>query len=326
MRGSGPILLLTVGMLLVAAVFLKGLAGDAEGDPRVSIDNGAAAGTLGLALLLEQHGVDVRAWKDHAAALPDGRALFVAPPPEASEWKEEEVDAVLERVRRGAFDALLICDERRARRAAMSAWWRRLGIVCGQGVEGNDSEVAHGTLPAYDATLRVRGRARVSPEKSDTLLPAWVDEGAHVVVLRGRLGAGAVTVLASPTVLANDGIGRADNARFFLSLVPPDARVVFDEAHHRLRGAETLDRAFAQTGPQVGTLALVLLVPFVLLGFVPRRGDAPDKERDPPFLAARRAARALAALYVRAGVADAHDADDRRAVDREPPPDRRSAA
>jgi hypothetical protein len=300
-RGSAPILVVTVGLLLVAAVFLRGLEGGEAADPTVSIDNGAPAGTLALWRWLPQRGVDVEAWRDHRAPIGEGRALLVVPPPQVSRWRGEEADAVLARVEAGGLDVVLLCDEDRRRRRALEAWWTRLGVRC-VAPDAATSRRARGTLPAFDAALFFRSATRVAPGDKHHAVPAWVDEDDHVVALRVAVGEGRVTVLSTSTLLSNDGIARADNARMFLGLIPEGGKVIFAEAHHNMRGADAIERAFSRTGPNVALAALVLLVPLVLLGFAPRRGDPPLGERRPPFLAARRSAEALAALYVRAGV------------------------
>lgn len=292
--------LAALAALLVGALLLKGITKDGPRDPRASADNGAPQGLLALALLLEGRGVQVEKRRDFDEPFPEGRSLLVVPPPEGSAWREREVSAVLERVREGDVDVMVLCDEADVRTARLSAWLDALELRCAA-LEGEEKR-GRGTLPRYAAELFVRGGGRVELAEERSGVPAWIDDEGDAVVVRERVGAGAVTVVGSTTVVSNDGVAAEDNAGFFLSLVPEGARVVFDEAHHTVRSAAVLDEAFSGTGPKVALVALLLLVPAVLLGFAPRRGDPPAELPADTFLAARTAAEALAGLYLRAGV------------------------
>lgn len=318
MRGQGALVALAVAAVLVGALLLKGVAREPSSDPTASVDNGAPAGWLALRLLLEEREVPLVVRRAVSDAWPDGDALLVVPPPEAAGWTDSETTEVMTRVRAGQLSLLLVCDEDPLRNRRMARLLEAVGVACVPGAGAVDAS-ARGTLPAYRGTLLVRGTTRVATAGGSVAVPAWVDEDGDVVVRRRRVGAGEVTVLSSATVLANDGLARGDNAAFLLSLVPA-AGVVIDESHHKVRGAEVIERAFDTTGPKVASVALLLLVPFVLLGFAPRRGDPPPAEVEPEPFAARAQARALAALYTKAGVTPT-SAD---ALDREPSARRRS--
>lgn len=327
MRGQGVILGTAFAALLVGALFLQGIAQEGPSDPTPSTRNGAPAGWLALKLLLEQRGLEVRVREDLSAPLlqeGDGRALLVVPPPAASAWSEREVARALALVEEGRLSVLLSCDDDRAGSSRVQAWTRALGVRCTER-ELDGDERAEGTMPAYEGSLFVRGRGRVAPTDEAASVPAWALDEGDVLVLRQRRGLGELTVVGSPSVLANDGLGEADNARFLLSLVPavggvdavglvgPAGLVVIDESHHRIRGAEALDEALAGTGPRVALLALLLLVPAVLFGFAPRRGDPPPATEGARVGAAAAQARALAALYTRAGVEVGRTAVDPKA-------------
>lgn len=318
MKGQGTLVALAVAAVLVGALLLKGVAREPPSDPTASMDNGAPAGWLALRLLLEERGVSLVQRRAGDEPWPDGPALLVAPPPEAAGWRDAEAAAVLARVREGRLALLLVCDEEPLRNQRASRLFHLVGVSCAP--TGKPGSSARGTLPAYAHALSVQGTGRVTAAGDTLAVPAWVDDEGAAVVLRRRVGDGVVTVLSSATVLANDGLARAENAAFFLSLVPRTGPVLFDESHHKVRGIEVLQRAFDTTGPKVASVALLLLVPFVLLGFAPRRGDPPPAEGEPEPFAARAQARALAALYRKAGVRPARD----DALDPTPPARRRS--
>lgn len=307
MKGQGVLVALALAAVLVGAVLLKGVAREPPSDPTASTDNGAPAGWLALRLFLEEQEVALVVRRSAEEELPEGHALLLVPPPEAAAWRDSEVAEVLHHVREGHLSLLVVCDEDPIRNRRAARLLGGLGVECVPGV-GEPGASARGTLPAYAGALVVGGTARVRASGETVAVPAWVDEAGESVVLRRRVGSGWVTVLSSSTVLANDGLARGENAAFLLSLVPP-AGVIVDERHHRLRGVEVLERAFDTTGPKVASLALLLLVPFVLLGFAPRRGDPPPAEQGPEPYAARAQVHALAALYRKAGVRPVREAE-----------------
>ncbi len=301
MKGQGVLVAITVAAVLIGALLLKGLAQEPPADPTASTSNGAPAGWLALALLLDKRGVPLEVRRSFRAEWPEGPALVLVPPAEVSGWSEEEVSLLLERVRTASLEVVLVCDEDPTRNRRLAHWWSALDVDCAP-VAGAPGATAHGTMPAYPYRLFVRGRARAGSSGAALAVPAYVDDDGRGVVLRRPLGAGYVTVLSSSTLLANDGLAEAENAALLLSLVPAGGRVVVDESHHQQRGADVIERAFDAPGPKVGAVALLLLVPFVLLGFAPRRGDPPPSSSGPEPAAARAEARALAALYDKAGV------------------------
>lgn len=321
MRGQGFIVALAVTAVLVGALLLKGVAQEPPSDPTASVDNGAPAGLLALKLFLEKRGITVVVRRSFGEPWTEEPALLIVPPAEAAGWREDEVTAALERVEDGRLHVLVVCDEDASRNRRAGHWWSALGVSCAP-VGGAAHAQALGTMPAYTHRLVVPGTSRVSSVEGELAVPAYVDGDGKGVALRRPAARGFVTVLASSTLLANDGLAKGDNAAFLLSLVPEGGRVVVEESHHRVRGSEAIEKAFGATGPKVAGIALLLLVPFVLLGFAPRRGDPPPSSSQQEPAAARAQARALAALYEKAGVTpELSSALDRGASSR-----RRSAA
>lgn len=283
------------GALVLGALLLQGLAAGEASDPTASADNGAPQGLLALALFWEQRGHEVTRRHSFDVPWPEGEALVVVPPPEGSVWTAAEARALLDRVDRQGLLVLVACDEEPQRARRLEALLGALGARCEMADSGQRE--ASGTLPGFSARLFVRGGGRVTLTDDAPAIPAWTVEGGEGVAVRVYLGRGAVTVLGSASVLSNDGLAEGDNARFAAELLPAGARVVFDEAHHQVRGQQVLSEAFGGLGPRLAGLALALLVPAVLLGFAPRRGDAPPPAASDAFLATRTAAEALGALY-----------------------------
>lgn len=302
MNRAGPVVLLTVGLMFVGAAFLKGFADTNASDPKASVGNGAPRGLLALWLLLaaeKQPRVLLARFDD--APPPPGRNTLLVPPPEASAWLDDEVNHVMERVRQG--DRLVIlCDDDGPRTERLEALLDAAGATCFRAdVPIGDEAVtqATGVLPGYPQTLYVRGAGRVRPRPSAPSFTAWT-AAADGVVVRRQVGAGAVTVVSSATVLANDGLGEAENAAFALAALAPSpgGSVIIDERHHASRSqVAVLEAALRGAGPLTALLALILLVPLSLLALSPRPGDPPrvdDVRVGAPAAAAQ--ARALAAL------------------------------
>jgi hypothetical protein len=309
LRGQGWSLLVAFGVLLVGAVMLKGAAQDGPDNPTASAANGAPRGLLALHLWLEARGARVSLRHDHGTPLPEEDTLLIVPPPEASPWTAAEVDAALERVAAGTLDVLVVCDEDRGRNRRLGRWLRTFGVTC-ESLEGLPASQARGTLPGYPGFLHVRGTGRLSLGDDKLVVPAWVDERENVVVARKPSAGGSLTLLGTATVISNDGLAKLDNAAFLQTLMRKGVHVVLDEAHHRVRGADAFDRAFSRLGPRLAGIALLLLIPAVLFGFAPRKGDAPPAQTA-SVGAARAQAGALAALYRRVGARERKPIDPR---------------
>lgn len=304
---TGVMVALGLLMLSVGALLIKGFAAETKSDPTASVQNGAPEGMLAWRMLLENHQVKVTPIGDWQPLEDDTIEQVWVPPPQGSAWTPEEVRAILDDVNGGKLELVLLCDEDEARHRRLLAFENMLGVRCQNEHEGRElftaeppAQRARGTLPSYRATLEVTGTGRVNAPPEVLAIPAWVDEDQEVVVLRQPWGAGWVTVIGTTTLFANDGIARGDNAALAFTLLRDVRHIAFDEVHHSLRQNEVLARAFAGAAPRVAGFALLLLLPVVLLGFAPRRGEAPGPVPDDQFEAARTSVDALVALYARA--------------------------
>src|SRR5690606_15475978 len=115
------------------------------------------------------------------------------------------------------------------------------------------------------------------PEKVG-LLPLSVGDNALMadpapVVARATRGAGDVTVVASVSVVANDGLvgpsseASAAHLAFAAWLVGDAAVVAFDERHHLTRSKALFMKALTEgPGAKVALLCVLLLIPLSLLG------------------------------------------------------------
>jgi hypothetical protein len=304
-----PVVLFTVGLMIAGAAFLKGFGDTATNDPTASVLNGAPRGLLGLHLLLAAEGQRVHRLGafDEELPPPGGHTILV-PPPEKSAFTEVEARALLDRAAAGDR-IVVLCDDEEVRSDRLRPLVHLAGAECFRAdIPIGDTALteASGVLPGYERRLYVRGTGRVRPRADAPIFAAWLAGGDAVVLKRG-VGRGSITVVGSATVLANDGLARAENAAFALDTLA-DAReaggaVLFDERHHRSRSRAAVLRAAAEgTGPITALLVLALLVPLSLLALVPRPGDAPrpdDVRGGAP--AAEAQARALAALLFQTG-------------------------
>lgn len=294
--------------VVVGAMLLKGFAGDGPNNPVVSTSNGHPRGLLAALRLLERKGVDVTARRQHEDPIADG--LLIMPPPEAAWWSKQEVRSLLERVKTGAVDVLMLCDDNKARNRRFTELSRETGLACTTDAAPAISPVA--AVEGLTIETLTGGGLHVADDVPFTPLASTSpDDGAEPVdtLIARRWGEGEILVLASASALANDGLARAGNAAWLLRLVGGRA-VTIDDAHHQFRRTEVLSKAFGRPGPQAGLLALLLLVPLSLLAFLPRPGDAPPQPPPASPPAAQAAAEALAALYAEADL-DWPTANDR---------------
>ncbi len=210
--------------------------------------------------------------------------------------------ALLARVGAGELDLLVLCDDDKIRNRRFGEIGEQAGLACATDAAPSVAPVA--AVEGLTLETVVGGGMRMADEVPFTPLASTEpdDESDPVAVLVARAwGEGQIFLLASASVLANDGIGRAGNAAWLLRLVG-DRPVTIDEAHHQLRRAEVLRKAFGRPGPQAGLLALLLLIPLSLLSLAPRPGDPPAAPPPSSPPAAEAAAEALAALYAQAAL------------------------
>ncbi len=312
---AGRRLLVTLFLVVVGALLLKGVATEGASDPRASIDNGGPRGLLALATWLAGRGIVVDAIRAHGDLPASAPALLVVPPPEAARWREDEVAPLIARVRSGDLDVVILCDEDESKNGRLDAWRDATGLACAPGEPG-DGTVGWRALGDGEASLFLRREGRVLAKEGAPALPLFVDEAGHTRAAAIALGAGRVVLFGSTTPFSNDGLAQRDDAAVFLSLVRGGRAVFFDEAHHRTRGSDALAAAAAGPGPRTAFLALLLLVPLSLLSLAPRPGDPPRADDDYVPLAAASQARALAALVARLPTRASSDIG---AVDRDPP-------
>jgi hypothetical protein len=314
MKGLPRALAVTLVVLVLGALLLKGTADVGDGNPIASVDNGAPRGLLALRLLYEKHGIAVQVLREPTTSLAtalegvdvSAGALVIEPPPEASSFLDDEAAQLLDDAEAHSADLLVLCDDEAPRTDRLKVLLGTLHVECVRpdddvtidDMTTNAAKVALGVLPAWRAALSVHGAGRV--KVTVPALPAWT-VGDDVIVA-DVLGKNTRRwVVGSATVLSNDGVVEGDNAAFALSLVPAGGTVVVDERHHRSRAGNTLALALTHgAGPLTGLLALLLLVPLSLLSLAPRPGDGPGDDDDAPLvLAADRQARALAAFLSR---------------------------
>ena len=307
-------LVITLVVLFVGALLLKGNADVGDGNPIASVDNGAPRGLLALRMLYEKHGVSVVVMREPSASLSQvlegvdvsAGALVIEPPPESSTFLDDEVAQLLHDSDAYSADVLVLCDDEAVRTDRLKPLLTALDVACvhpdvdveGDTLAGGAPKTAHGLMPGWASELAVAGAGRVTV--TAPTLPAW-SVGDDVVVADSLGKAARRLVLGTTTVVSNDGLVEGDNAAFALSLVPAGGTVVIDERHHRSRAGSTLALALTRgAGPITGLLALLLLVPLSLLSLAPRPGDGPGDDDDAPLvLAADRQARALAAFLSR---------------------------
>jgi hypothetical protein len=157
--------------------------------------------------------------------------------------------------------------------------------------------------PALRVFARDGGRVVIDDEAAGVLPLSPVDDqaGGGVPGAVVAVGTGELVVLGSASVLANDGLAEADNARLLWWLTRGRARVVVDERHHLSRGAAAWQRASLQgPGPVTAIVCLLLLVPLAMLSLAPRRGEllADDDVLVPAAVARVRGLAALLASSV----------------------------
>lgn len=283
--------------LVVGALLLKGFAGEGPDNPVASVSNGHPRGLLALARWWEARHGGVVVRTSYADPIPDG--VLLVPPPEVGIWNEPETRALLTRVEQGDLDVIVLCDDHAARNRGLKTLVSAAGVTCkGEG----SAAVVTSRVPGWPETLSFRGPGGLELNAGSTAVPVYGDDEGPQVVAAPH-GRGRVWVVASASAFTNDGLATRDNAAVLDALVG-GRPLTIEEAHHHVRRGEVLAAAFGRPGPQVGLLALLLLLPLSWLALVPRPGDAPTPDLRPRLPAAEAAARALAALFVRAGLAD----------------------
>jgi hypothetical protein len=299
----GPLkaLLIAAVVLFVGAAILQRAGPAGRSDPIASVDNGGPRGWLLLWLALEQDGRDaVRVDSDGAldaavASAPGGAAgvVMLVPPPEQTAFSTAEVAGVQTLLAAGAR-IVVVCDPDKDRQKRLRPLLAGTGVRC---VGDVDTPPSTTTLaaPALKVFARDGGRVLIDDEAVG-VLPMSAAESDIPTGAVVAAGAGELIVLGSASVLANDGLAEADNARLLWWLARGRSRVIVDERHHLSRGAAAWQRASLQgPGPMTALVCLVLLVPLTILSLAPRRGELlADDDLIVPAAVAR--VRGLAAL------------------------------
>ncbi len=117
--------------------------------------------------------------------------------------------------------------------------WQPGGIFEGvRALSCSEKAVSAGLRPLRKEDLERSKHSEEAPPLSGHLPLAGVNDVP--VVLEIRCGAGRIVFVGDPFVIANGGIGEADNARFILNLAHMavgngNGRIVFDDYHHGYR-------------------------------------------------------------------------------------------
>lgn len=281
----GPLkaLLVAAVVLFVGAAILQRAGPAGRSDPIASVDNGGPRGWLLLWLALEQGGRDVvRVDSDGAldaavASAPGGAAgvVVLVPPPEQTAFAAGEVAAARTLLADGAR-VVVVCDPDKDRQKRLRPLLAGTGVRCVGDIDTPSAATTTLAAPALRVFGRDGGRVLIDDEAAGVLPLSSADDETVTGVAGAVVGVGAgeLIVLGSSSVLANDGLGEADNAGLLWWLVRGRARVVVDERHHLSRGAAAWQRASLQgPGPMTALACLLLLVPLAILSLAPRRGE-----------------------------------------------------
>ena len=226
------VVLLLVGLLVVAeltSAVVGGLGGGssgAQGDSSSYDASPTGTEAFGQLLSLRGHPVDRLTTAPASARLAPGATLFVLDP---IDWTASDTTAV-ERLLAEGRDV----------------------VLGGRPPEGLLGALPHlGAIPEWSASLTgdVRPVASPPPEGVKRVVvpglgsyrPSSIGHGVRVLLAgRGgvlaaavRVGAGSLVLLSSTSCIANEALGRADNAAWALDLAGAGRRpVVFDEYDH----------------------------------------------------------------------------------------------
>jgi hypothetical protein len=185
------------------------------------------------------------------------------------------------------------------------------GSELGWSPSGETTTVPAAVVAAAPGVKKVAGSGFGSFSEADGTEPLLVGDD-KVVALTVIKGAGSITVIADPSILANDHIGLADNALLAVALTNGRS-VVFDEYRHGFGGVGL----FASLpGRWRTTLILAGVTIFIaLLAYGRRLGPPESEDRD---LAPERVryVEALAGVLARTGDLDGAAAPIRRAARR----------
>lgn len=331
MNAPAPIkaLALAALLLLVGGAILQGARPDGRSDPVASVDNGGPRGLLLWGLLLDRAGVNRRTWyldDDVVTTMNTTMAkklVIVVPPPERTKMLPKEAEGLLALARAGAH-IVVFCDGSKDRNDRLVTLLAPLGLRCDVDVDAPARTAA--MVPGVPGPITIRDGVslRLDPEKAGLLALSIGDNPLIAdpapVLARATVEAGDLTVVASVSVVANDGLVPADPERqsgassahlafaSWLLLggggnVDGDLVVVFDERHHLTRSKAVFMKALTEgPGAKVALACLLLLIPLSLLGLSPRKGELLDAGDGIDTSTSPDRVTALAALMARAGL------------------------
>lgn len=271
-------------VLLVGTALLQRGGSGGPVDVVASTTNGQPRGLLLLSLLLSPTTVTDTAALTAATAVVDDVVVLV-PPPEHSAFSAAEGEQLRAIAERGAR-VVVACDGDDDRNRRLTSLLAGTNVACRALPRPETLEAAAAVVDVTIAvdglsdvgTIELLDRGRVHINDDARGVVALVTEHTPTadtpVVVSVGVGRGEIVVVGSMSVFANDGLGRADNARLLERLLAGRARLVVDERHHRTRLGAVVGKARLQgPGPLTALVCALLLLPLTLLGALPRRGE-----------------------------------------------------
>lgn len=268
---NGLVIALVVVLLLGLNLLFYVKPEPASGSDRSadrSTYSGRPYGTLAAFSFLAESGVRVSRWEQDYRALAERRdvraVLFVEP-------RDKPGPRELRALRRWIVDGGTFVMFERDWSLALGRW----ELLPGERLPVEDVGSAFGKAPLprvapwqpgglfhgvaaltcseKAVTVKLRRRPKTDPDESaaDSDEPGGFEDDARLkgaiplagvqdapAVMEIRYGAGRIIFVGDPFVIANQGVGEGDNARFVLNLariVGGDGRIVFDDYHHGYR-------------------------------------------------------------------------------------------
>ncbi len=242
----------------------KQRAPDKESEPNRSSYNFGSTGTRAFYSLLEETGRKPMRWQDTTNEFVRDRrystATFVLVGPFREDFEQEETTALLKWVARGG--TLVLIDRSPASGFLNpSADWQLIvdppTDVTTAAVDPANTTEMIGSMPAVrpiQPSLAAWGINAVQPSKfaagfeianvaadgSETVKSEEEISSPLILLAGGQkniaaksvYGSGQIIYVGDPFIIANKGIGLADNAEFGMNVVRSGTAIVFDEFHH----------------------------------------------------------------------------------------------
>jgi hypothetical protein len=278
-----------VAISVVIAIALTLLSDPAQKKVSAGADgySQSAIGHHALIGLLRQLGIPVVVSRGHSGEKAKHGLLLVAEPRIGN---DAAAASKLETLIRSAPRTLLVLPKWYGFAKPGAAWIERAAAVPTDEVERvlgtvvGDGEVERGAVDGWrtEEGLGVPALANAQTIGSETSLEALVEDGRGMLVGTRDLVDGQVWVLADPDVLNNAGLGRADNARFIVSLIDrlrEGGPVIVDETIHGYQQSTSLARLLFKFPLVLATTQMMLCVLVAmwaaLVRFGPRRAPRP---------------------------------------------------